>query len=127
MAGNYDCRHFEKSNEMVDTPNRIRELRLAMSMSGEQLAKALGTTNATISRLEQGKQALTTGWMERIAKKLRVLPSDLLNQHEIYTYAYIKADLSEQNSSPGFWPKHKIYPFPVPRFAIPDLVTVNGQ
>lgn len=53
--------------------NRIRELREKAGLSAERLADRVGTTQATISRLETGARRLTVSWMRRIADALQVL------------------------------------------------------
>lgn len=65
---------------MTERPNRIRELREARGWSSDYLARLLGTTGATVRRLEIGQQNLTVEWMQRLAKALQVWPSDLLAQ-----------------------------------------------
>lgn len=59
--------------------NRIRDLREAKGLTQDQLASLAETTGATISRLESGERQLTQDWMERVARALRVSPSDLLD------------------------------------------------
>src|SRR5262245_56748691 len=59
--------------------NRIRELREARGMTGEQLARAIGTTSATIYKLERGDRRLTADWMEKIAAVLRCTIADLVS------------------------------------------------
>jgi transcriptional regulator with XRE-family HTH domain len=58
--------------------NRIKLLREAAGLSAEQLAKKCGTTQPTITRLENGTRQLTEYWMRKIAKALDVEPGDLL-------------------------------------------------
>jgi SOS-response transcriptional repressor LexA len=52
--------------------NRIRQIRAEKGMNSTQLGKLVGTTHATISRLETGEMQLTQQWAERIAKALDV-------------------------------------------------------
>lgn len=63
---------------VLDAPNRIRELRLAQSLSQQALADAIGVSKVTISDLELGKMKLDTNYMRRIAGALGVQPADLL-------------------------------------------------
>lgn len=58
--------------------NRIKELREAAGLSAEQLAKAIGTTQPTVTRLENGARQLTEHWMRKLAKALGCQPGDLL-------------------------------------------------
>ena len=50
--------------------NRIKELRAIHNLTQAQLAERLGTTDATIQRLETGKRQLTQRWAEQIAGTL---------------------------------------------------------
>lgn len=58
--------------------NRIRELREKAGLSAERLADRVGTTQATISRLETGARRLTVSWMRRITDALQVRPEELI-------------------------------------------------
>lgn len=58
--------------------NRIRALRQERKLSTYALADLVGTTQATIQRLETGKRKLTVDWMQRIARALDVKPTELL-------------------------------------------------
>jgi transcriptional regulator with XRE-family HTH domain len=64
---------------MKRAPNRIRELRKAAWVSSEELGERVGTSGATIQRLEGGAAELTHTWMLKIASELGVLPADLLD------------------------------------------------
>lgn len=59
-------------------PNRIREWRQRREMTLVDLAKAVGTTQTHMSRLELGDRPLTLEWMERIARALGIHVGDLL-------------------------------------------------
>jgi DNA-binding XRE family transcriptional regulator len=58
--------------------NRIRELRRAAGMTGEELAKLVGTNSAQIYKLERGCRKLDSVWMARIAEALGCTAADLL-------------------------------------------------
>lgn len=60
------------------TENRIKDLREARDLTAQQLAKLAGTTQAQISRLENGERRLTVEWLMRLAKALECAPEDLL-------------------------------------------------
>lgn len=60
------------------TMNRIREIREALGMTGEELAQRVGTTSAQIYKLERGERRLTADWMARIAEALGCSPADLI-------------------------------------------------
>ena len=58
--------------------NRIAEWREKRGMGQQELADLVGSTQATISRLEKNKQDLTLEWMLRLAPALGCNPVDLL-------------------------------------------------
>jgi hypothetical protein len=58
--------------------NRIRERRKQLGWSSDRLAAALGTTGATVRRLEIGETKLTVEWMQRLAKIMECSTSDLI-------------------------------------------------
>lgn len=58
---------------------RIRYFRKARGLTQTELAESLGTTAATVSRLETADMTLSTGWLERIAQALDVGVTDLIS------------------------------------------------
>ena len=60
------------------------------------LGARAGTTGATISRLEHGKQGLTTEWMIRIATALDVQPADLLEEDRDIVYVVVLGELDRK-------------------------------
>lgn len=60
--------------------NRIKELRLKADLSQEDLAKKVGTTRATIMKLEKGTMQLTADWMQKIADGLGCDWTELLRK-----------------------------------------------
>lgn len=72
-----DVYHFAR---VEDSPNRIRELRMAATpkMSQQALADMIGVSKVTISDLERGSMQLTQDYMRRIAHALGVTPADIL-------------------------------------------------
>jgi transcriptional regulator with XRE-family HTH domain len=58
--------------------NRIKQLREARGLTLEQVAEAMGTTTATVSRLENGRRKLTDQWIYRIGDVLEATPIDIL-------------------------------------------------
>ena len=72
-----DIYHFAR---VENSPNRIRELRIAVSpkMSQQALADLVGVSKVTISDLERGAMQLTQDYMRRIANALGVTPADVL-------------------------------------------------
>lgn len=59
--------------------NRIREIRESKGLTEAALADLVGTSQATIHRLETGERKLTEDWMRAIAKALEVTPADLIS------------------------------------------------
>lgn len=57
--------------------NRIKELRVARGLTQAQLAEVVGTTDATIQRLESGRRQLTERWATQISTVLGVDVSEL--------------------------------------------------
>lgn len=60
--------------------NLIRQVRLLRGLTQAQLAEKVGTTAATVSRLEQDTMTVSTEWLDRFAAALGVHQSDLLEQ-----------------------------------------------
>ena len=58
---------------------RIRHFRKQRGLTQTELAMRLGTTAATVSRLETADMTVSTGWLERIAGELDVPVTDLLD------------------------------------------------
>ncbi len=58
---------------------RIRHFRKLKGLTQSGLAVRLGTTAATVSRLETADMTVSTDWLERIAAALGVTPGDLID------------------------------------------------
>lgn len=58
--------------------NKIRHFRKQRGLTLAALGAAIGLTPPSVSRIENGKMRLSTGWMEKIAAALNVGPADLL-------------------------------------------------
>lgn len=58
--------------------NRIREFRQKLGLTAKNLAERVDTTEATISRIESGKQSLSQAWLQKISQALGVHIADLL-------------------------------------------------
>jgi transcriptional regulator with XRE-family HTH domain len=91
---------------MAKMPNRIREIREMRKMSQRDLAKLVGCTDGSISRLEAGERRLTSDWMSKIADALRVRPAELFAENpsdEVGTQRMIKVlgEASERTWSEG--------------------------
>lgn len=59
-------------NNNLAMENRIRELRKLRGISMDALGDAIGTTRATIMKLEKGDMNLTADYMQKIADALEV-------------------------------------------------------
>lgn len=62
--------------------NRIRHYRKRRGLTLEELAKRVGTSAQTISRLETEVMTVSTDWLERIGQALGVHPAELLEKPE---------------------------------------------
>ncbi|MFZ1990804.1 MAG: helix-turn-helix transcriptional regulator [Alphaproteobacteria bacterium] len=60
--------------------NLIRQVRLLRGLTQAELAQKVGTTAATVSRLEKDTMTLSTEWLDRFAVALGVHPSELIEQ-----------------------------------------------
>jgi len=63
---------------MAQLHNRIRQVRKSKGLTQGQLARLVGSTAATISRLETTDMTLSTKWVERLGVALDIQPGDLL-------------------------------------------------
>lgn len=68
----------DKAPPKFPVQHRIREIRESKGLSMAQVAEKIGTTQASVSRIETGQRELTEGWMRSIAKALEVDPIDLI-------------------------------------------------
>ena len=62
--------------------NLIRQVRLLKGLTQAELATKVGTTAATVSRLEKDTMTLSTDWLSRFAAALGVHPADLIEQRD---------------------------------------------
>ena len=65
---------------IVTAKNRIRELRQKLGLTAKKLAERVDTTEATISRIESGKQNLSQTWLQKISQALGVHITALLDE-----------------------------------------------
>lgn len=61
--------------------NQLKQRRKELNLTQEMVAGAVGTTKATIMKLEKGQMQLTESWMKRLATPLQCKPSDLIAEH----------------------------------------------
>ena len=59
-------------------PNPIKPRRKSLKLTQQAVAEAIGTTKATIMKLEKGDMQLTESWMRRLAGPLKCRPEDLI-------------------------------------------------
>lgn len=78
---------------MMKTTNNIRLIRTKLGLSMDKLAEKIGTTRATIMKLEHGDMKLTTNWMDRIASGLGCDPVDLITatNKTVKVFGYVGA------------------------------------
>lgn len=65
--------------------NLIRKYRELSALTQGQLAERTGCATSTIEKLENGKMALTHGYLSKIAKALKVSQADILGEKENYS------------------------------------------
>jgi transcriptional regulator with XRE-family HTH domain len=64
----------------VPDMNRIKELRESRGLTLAQLADRVGTSHATIQRLESGKMRLNQDWIDKISAALNVQLSEIFGE-----------------------------------------------
>ena len=75
----------------------IRQWRLFREITQSALAKRLGTTKASISRIELGQQPYTQDSLEGIASILNCSVADLLNRHPAHEEEWSLFDLPPED------------------------------
>jgi len=68
------------ANERKPVKNRIRHYRRQMGLTQTDLAKRLGTTAATVSRLETDGIKISVDWLTPLAKIFQVQLTDLIDE-----------------------------------------------
>lgn len=71
---------FNEEAFCLQAAELVKAARARASLTKEQVAERLGTTPATIWKLEAGELKLTVGMMGRLADVLGCSPSDFLPQ-----------------------------------------------
>lgn len=64
-------------------PNNIAHYRKLRGFSQEKLAADIGTTRNMLTKIESGKRALTSSWIEKISDVLNVAPYLLIAPTQI--------------------------------------------
>lgn len=96
--------------------NRIRELRQKLGLTAKNLAERAGTTEATISRIESGKQSLSQSWLQKIARALGVQIVELLGNEPGIGAHYVPVVATIENGKwleEHFYKADQIYGVPV--------------
>lgn len=62
----------------TEPPNRIRELREALGLSQQELARMANCDPTALNKVEKGTRGLDQKWMRRLAPHLNVTPAELL-------------------------------------------------
>jgi len=81
--------------------NRIRHFRKQRDMTLAELARKVGTTAQSISRLETGHMTLSTDWLAKLAEAFRVHPTDLLEQPERKSIPFLGVIGADGRAAPG--------------------------
>jgi transcriptional regulator with XRE-family HTH domain len=95
----------------VNSGNRIKEFRTAQGLTVSELAARVGTTSATVSRLEGGTRGLDLDWMRRIALALGVRAADLIVDTDAVQFATLRGDL--RPNKPSNSANSRLIPLPV--------------
>jgi transcriptional regulator with XRE-family HTH domain len=95
-------------------PHRLRELRLQLGWSAEELARRAGSFQSTISRIEAGQQQLSLEWMHRLALALGVRAADLIAGDDAVKFAKVVADLRQQDRRDPMFTDAESYLLPIP-------------
>lgn len=82
MAAAFGAAPKAQSAKGFALTNLIRQVRLIRGLTQAQLAEKVGTTAATVSRLEQDAMTVSTEWLGRFAAALGVHASDLIEQRD---------------------------------------------
>lgn len=85
---------------------RIRELRVRAGLTQAELAEQVGTTAATVSRLETNAMTVSTDWLERFAAVLKVHPADLIERPGTQSARFLGKAGRAGRVAPG--PEHEL-------------------
>lgn len=103
--------------------NRIRELRQDKGLTIEGLAELVGTTGATIQRLETGNRQLTQKWADKISQSLGVQVAELfgnilpINEHGLPVLGEVQAGVWKEADATDEQKYSNIPIGPDPRYA----------
>jgi transcriptional regulator with XRE-family HTH domain len=113
---------------MSQPTNRIRALRKKMGLTSKHIAERLNTTQATVTRIETGKQTLSPVWIGRFAEALGVDESEILRSvsttERIPVIGGIRLKKSKESPLHG---ADDIYNIPVPSRATEGRVAFEYE
>jgi transcriptional regulator with XRE-family HTH domain len=71
-----------KKKVLIKFGNKVREQRVALGLSQEELAERAGVHRTYIGMIERAEKNITLGNIEKIAKALGISLGDLMNLEE---------------------------------------------
>ena len=94
----------------MEKGNKIKERRLALGMTQEELAKKMGfKTKASISRIESGDRNLPAHKIKRLAEVLETTPSYLMSRSDgVEAIQYVGDPLKTAINSADFMSENDI-------------------
>ena len=98
--------------------NRIKELRERAGLKQSELARRIGSTPSTISRLEDGKRRLSDEYIGRIARALGVSSGDLFEDGSGGNVTRVPTIPVQGRCSSGMWTQAG---YPGPEGVVPVL------
>jgi transcriptional regulator, XRE family len=101
---------IQKGGQAVEKGNKIKERRLALGMTQEELAKKMGfKTKASISRIESGDRNLPAHKIKRLAEVLETTPSYLMSRSDgVEAIQYVGDPLKTAINSADFMSENDI-------------------
>lgn len=85
----------------VELGSRIRQARLELHLTQEQLAEMLSLNRTSITNIEKGKQKILAHTLVDLAEKLQTFVINLLPKKQQKTKAATADSLLPEDSSPG--------------------------
>lgn len=73
--------HSQYGSKLVKPGKKIEELRIKHGMSQSDLARSIGTSQNTVSKIESGV-TLRSGYFPAIAKVFKITTEELLSEHQ---------------------------------------------
>ncbi len=76
--------------------NNVRIRRKQLGLTLEEVANEIGTTKATIMKLEKGVMQLTEVWLRKLSKPLQCLPEDLIAENAMLRNVPLIGEVQEK-------------------------------